>query len=109
MDRDLDRWYRKNGTRTRPQPRHLITSAAFRSRFSHVSAEDLGEKLACLRERAVVTGPLGDGVLYLPDDHGEEHAFHFRAFANKYDTLVFATYQWNRKGYGAQRSQRVSA
>ena len=68
------------------------TLAAFRERFGKVSEAELIDALRsyCRYDRR--RGALGQGEVRLEDANGQQHAFHFETWANKYDVLTIGVY-----------------
>ena len=71
--------------------RHFIRSPAFVRRFRTVSELEMFEKVAgyCGAQKG---GPLGEDVLLLADDNGDQHGFYFETFFNRYDALTLGKY-----------------
>ena len=71
--------------------RHVIQSKGFQARFSLVSEQQLFEEIRryCSNRGG---GPLGEAEVRLSDDNGQQHAFHFESFFNRYDVLTLGRY-----------------
>ena len=71
--------------------RYFNQSPSFRRRFGNTSETGLYMEVAsyCGAQRG---GPLGEDVLLMKDDNGEDHEFFFETFYNGYDALTIGKY-----------------
>lgn len=71
--------------------RHFVQSPSFRRRFGNTLEAGLFMEVVsyCGAQRG---GPLGEDVLLLTDDSGEDHEFFFETFYSGYDALTIGKY-----------------
>jgi hypothetical protein len=72
--------------------RYFVGSKTFQQRFSGTGEAEIFDQVRgyCANRRG---GPLGAADLFLTDDNGVGHVFHFETFYNQHDALTLGVYR----------------